>query len=434
MALSLRKPGPVMIESTSSMDRPVAVSVLTRKRLIIGGAAAVVVILVAAIAYPSIRLWMRADRSIDASTLGIATVTRGDLRRDVSVQARVVAALHPTLVSQAAGIVSLRAKAGQVVRSGEVLAVVDSPELRSSLDQARALSLALDADAGRQKIVSRQSDTRLHEQVSLAQTRLEAARRELVRAETLHKEGLYSSGDYERAQDAVHVAELEVEQAAREVPLTKETNDFDVRTRVLQAQRQAALTNELEKRYGDLTIRAPFDGMIAAFAVNDRDSVIANQPVVSIVNLSSLELELNVPEEYANETRIGTPVSINFGAEERSGHVTSVSPEVVNNQLTARAVPDGGWPAGMKQNQRATVRLVFESRRGVVKAPRGAWLDSGGGRVAYVVDGTSATRREIVAGTVGASEVEIVSGLREGERIVVSDLTPFANGNTVILH
>lgn len=424
-----------MIESTSSMDRPVAVaSGFTRKRVMIAATIALFVLIVAAIAYPSVRLWMRADRSVDASTLGIASVTRGDLRRDVSVQARVIAALHPTLVSQGAGIVSLRAKAGQVVRQGEVLAVIDSPELRSSLDQARAQSLSLQADADRQKIVSRQSDTRQQEQVALAKTKLDAAKRELVRAQTLHKEGLYSAGDFERAQDAVHVAELELDQATREVSLNKETSDFDVRTRVLQAQRQAALTDELEKQYGNLTIRAPFDGMIASFAVNDRDSVIANQAVVSVVNLSSLELELNVPEEYADETHIGTRVAINFGNEERPGHVTSVSPEVVNNQLSARAVPDGGWPAGMKQNQRATVRLVFESKHDVLKAPRGGWLDSGGGHTAYVVDGRSATRHEIAVGTVGASEVEIVSGLREGDRIVVSDLTPFANANTVILH
>ena len=424
-----------MIESTSSMDRPVAVpGGLTRKRLAVGGAIALAIVILAAVAYPSVRLWMRAERSVDASTLGIGTVTRGDLRRDVSVQARVVAALHPTLVAQAAGIVSLQAKAGQVVQKGEILAVIDSSELRSSLDQARASSLALQADADRQKIVSRQSDTRLQEQVALANTKVDAAKRELVRAETLHKEGLYSSGDYERARDAVHIAELELDQATREVSLTKETSDFDVRTRVLQADRQSALTGELEKRYAELTVRAPFDGMIAAFAVNDRDSVIANQPVVSIVNLSSLELELNVPEEYANDTHIGTRVTINFGSEERQGHVTSVSPEVVNNQLTARAVPDGGWPPGMKQNQRATVRLVFESKHNVLKAPRGGWVDSGGGHTAYVVDGKSASRREIAVGTVGASEVEIVSGLQEGERIVVSDLTPFSQANTVILH
>lgn len=423
-----------MIENTSSMDRPVAATAgLTRARVI---AAAVVASLaiVGAIAFPSIRRWVRADRSIDASTLGIATVTRGDLRRDVSVQGRVVAALHPTLVAQATGIVSLRAKAGEVVKSGEVLATIDSPELRSAVDQARAQSLSLEADAGRQKILSRQSDTRLREQAEIAQTKLDAARRELSRAETLHKEGLYSAGDYEKARDAVHVAELELKQATSEISLTKETSDFDVRTRVLQADRQKAATEELEKRYESLTVRAPFDGMIASLAVNDRDAVTANQPILNIVNLSSLELELQIPEEYANETRIGTAVAISFGAAEQPGHITAVSPEVVNNVLTARAVPDGGWPAGMRQNQRATVRLVFESKHGVLKVPRGAWLDAGGGHSVYVVDNGSATRREVSVGSVGATDVEIKNGLREGERIIVSDTSQFADARTVILH
>lgn len=424
-----------MIESSSSMDRPVVgAGGITRKRAIIAAVVTLLVAIAGIVAYPSIRLWTRADRSIDATTLGTGTVTRGDLRRDVSVQGRVVAALHPTLVAEAPGIVSIRAKAGEVVRRGEILAVIESPELRSQLDQARAQSLSLQADAARQKIISRQSDTRAKEQVALARTRLEAAKRELVRAETLHREGLFSAGDYEKARDAVHVAELEFEQASSEVGLTAESSDFDVRTRVLQAERQAAATAELAKRLDALTIRAPFDGMIASLAVNDRDAVTTSQAILNIVNLSSLELELTVPEEYAEETRIGTPVAIAFGSGEQPGHVTAVSPEVVNNQITARAVPDHGWPAGMKQNQRATVRLVFESKHGVLKVPRGAWLDSGGGRTAYVVDGNSATRRDVEVGSVGASEVEIVKGLREGERIVVSDISPFADAHTVILH
>lgn len=423
-----------MIGNRLSMDRPVAPpSGLTRPRMIAIGVV-VLVLIATAVALPAVRRWSRADRSIDATTLSIGTVTRGDLRRDVSVQARVVAALHPTLVAQGAGIVSLRTSAGQVVKKGDVLAAIDSAELRSALEQARAQSLSLQADAERQKIVSRQSDARLRQLADIARTKLDAARRALVRAETLHNDGLLNGGDYEKARDDVHVAELESNQATREITLGKESGDFDVRTRVLQAQRQESATAELQKRVDDLTIRAPFDGMIASVAVNDRDSVTPNQAILNIVNLSSLELELNVPEEYANETRIGTPVSIDLGAEERAGHITAVSPEVVNNQITARAVPDGGWPPGMKQNQRATVRLVFESKRGVVKAPRGAWLESGGGHTVYVVDGSSATRRNIETGSISVSEVEIVRGVREGERIILSDTSSFGDARNVILH
>lgn len=306
-----------MIQNASSMDRPVATpGRLTRPRLIALIALAVAVIL-AAIAFPSVRRWSRADRAIDATTLAVGSVARGDLRRDVSVQGRVVAALHPTLVAQASGSVTLQTKAGAVVKEGDVLAVIDSPEVRSALEQAKAQLLTLQSEVERQKIVSRQADARLRQQAELARTRLEAARRALKRAETLHREGLLNGGDYEKAQDDVHIAEGELAQASREITLSHESGDFDVRARVLQAGRQQSATVELQKRSESLTIRAPFDGMIASLAVNDRDSVTTNQPILNIVNLSSLELELTIPEEYASDTVIGTPVTITYGADEQ---------------------------------------------------------------------------------------------------------------------
>lgn len=423
-----------MIENSSSMDRSVAVpkGLTRRQRVALAGGIALVVM--AATLFPSIRRWSRADRSVDASTISIGTVTRGDLRREVSVQGRVVAAMHPTLVAPAHGTVTVSAKAGQVVRKGQVLAVIDSPEVRSALQQAQAQLQSLRSDTEGSKIAARQSAARLQQAADIAKMQHEAAKRALVRAETLHKEGLLNRGDYERAQDELHVAELEDAQATREIALSAESSGFTVKTKSLQAERQQAEAAELQKRFDDLTIRAPFDGLVAALSVNDGDSVTANAPIVSVVSLSSLELELNIPEEYAAETKIGTPVSISYGATEQPGHITAISPEVVGNQVTARAVPDGGWPEGMKQNQRVTTRLVFESKPNVLKLPRGAFLESGGGRTAYVVDGNVATKRDISVGSISVSELEITRGLHEGERVVVSDTTPFDGARSVILH
>src|ERR1043165_6454329 len=172
-----------MIQNASSMDRPVATpGRLTRPRLL--ALSGVGLLLIAgAIAFPAIRRWSRADRAVDATTLSIGTVTRGDLRRDVSVQGRVVAALHPTLIAPAAGSVSLKTNAGVVVKKGDVLAIIDSPELRSALQQASAQLLSLQADAERQKILTRQADARAKQLVDLNRTRLSAAKRVLERAE-----------------------------------------------------------------------------------------------------------------------------------------------------------------------------------------------------------------------------------------------------------
>ncbi|HEU4889671.1 MAG TPA: efflux RND transporter periplasmic adaptor subunit [Thermoanaerobaculia bacterium] len=431
VAPPLRKGTSQMIQDTSSMDRQVVVARTPRTMILIAVAGAAVLIL-AALLFPSIRRWARAEKAVDATSLRFGVVSRGDLLRDVSVQGRVVASLHPTLFSAGQGIVSLRTKAGSQVRQGDVLATIDSKELQSALEQARAQLLSIRAELDRQKIVARQSQLRARQSVDLLGLRLEAAKRNLVRNETTFREGLSNKADYESAQDGVRIAQMELEQARKELDLSRETLSFEIQTREQQVISQQSVAADLTKRVDELTIRAPFDGMVASVAVQDRDAVAPNQAVLTVVNLSSLELEIALPEEYAGETAIGTPATIAFNGREYQGKVTAVSPEVVANQVAA-TVAFTEQPEGLKQNQRLTTRLVFESKKDVLKVARGAFVDTTGGRSAFVVDGKMATRRAISLGVTSASEVEVLSGLSVGDTIVVSDTSAFGDATTVLL-
>lgn len=413
------------------MDRPAAVQRNPRRIAAIAGG--VVLLAVVAMAFPSMRRWAQADRAVDAGTLRFATVTRGDLMRDLSVQARVVASLSPTLFSAGQGIVTLRTRAGAQVKQGEVLAMIDSKELQAALDQAQSQLLSGRAELERQKIVARQTQLRAKQQVDLLNLRVAAANRQLERVERTFKEGLSNKADYETAQDNVRIAALELEQAKSELGLSRETLGFEVATREQQVLRLQSVAGELQKRVNDLSIRAPFDGMVATVAVQDRDAVAPNQPVLTVVNLDSLELEIGLPEEYTNETAIGTPAVISFLGRDYPGRVTAISPEVINNQVVATVAFDGEKPEGLKQNQRLTTRLTFESKRNVVKVARGPFLDAESNRAAYVVDGKMATRREIEVGATSVGEIEIVRGLKEGESIVLSDTSTFDDAKTVML-
>jgi HlyD family secretion protein len=420
-----------MIQDTSSMDRHVVVA-RTPRTMILIAVAVVSVLILSAVLFPSVRRWARAEKAVDATTLRFGTVQRGDLLRDVSVQGRVVASLHPTLFSSGQGIVSLRTKAGSQVRRGDVLATIDSKELQSALEQARAQLLSIRAELERQKIVARQTQLRARQSVDLLSLRLEAAKRALTRNETTFREGLSNKTDYESAQDGVRISKMELDQAKKELDLSRETLSFELQTREQQVVSQQSVAADLGKRVDDLTIRAPFDGMVASVAAQDRDAVAPNQAVLMIVNLSSLELEVALPEEYAGETAIGTPATIYFNGREYQGTVTAVSPEVVANQVAA-TVAFTGQPAGLKQNQRLTTRLVFESKKDVLKVARGAFVDATGGRSAFVVDGKMATLRPITLGVTSASEVEVLAGLSAGETIVVSDTSAFGDARTVLL-
>ena len=78
-------------------------------------------------------------------------------------------------------------------------------------------------------------------------------------------------------------------------------------------------------------------------------------------------------------------------------------------------------------------RLILDSHADVLKLPRGPFLDSGGGRQAYVVSQGLAVLREIEVGAISVSEVEIVSGLELGEKVILSDTSRLGSARRVLL-
>jgi HlyD family secretion protein len=253
-----------MIPGTSAMDKPVAPTKgLTRLQLIllaVGG----VLLLAIAFSMPALLRWARAEVAVDASRLNFGVIKRGDLDRDVSGQGRVVAALHPTLFSPVAGIVSLSVKAGTEVKKGQLLARVDSPELMSRRVQERSTLQALQSDLGRQEIAERQAAQRAKQTGDILAMRLAAAERAMTRAQELSAQGLINRVDFERAKDELELARLEATSAGQTAQFERESLTFEVQNRRLQVARQQSVVLETWRQADPAPVTAPFDGVVAA--------------------------------------------------------------------------------------------------------------------------------------------------------------------------
>ena len=421
------------IDNLSLMDRTVEKPKGLSRRAIVAIAAGGVVLVALLFAIPSLRRWSRADRSVDASRIRMGEVTRGLLVRDASAEGRIVASLHPTLFAPSAGIVALAVKAGSEVKKGQVLATIESPELKSRLLQERATLQSAESAWKRQEIDTRQDAIKNAHNVDLLEVRLSAARRLMERAQRAFDEGILNKTDYEKAKDDVRIAEMELKNAQETSQLAKETGDFDVQSKKLALERQASAAGELQRQVDQLTITAPFDGLVASVSVQDRDAVPANAPVVTVVNLSQFEVEITLPENYSTEVLPQTKASILYEGKEYPGHVTAMSPEVKDSQVKGTVVFDGTGPAGLRQSQRVSVRMLLESKPNVLKVPRGPFLESGGGRLVYVVENGVATKRDVTVGASSVSEVEIRSGLKEGEKVIVSDYSDFQGAKNILV-
>jgi HlyD family secretion protein len=318
-------------------------------------------ILIAAIlvAVPWVQRWASASISIPYDRVRIATVTRGDLVRDVSVQGRIVAAVSPTLYASNSGTITLHVDAGEQVLAGQVLATVDSPDLTSLLRQAESSLEQRKVELERQRIESRQLALEKRKEADLADVALIAASREKRRADDAHKRGVIPVIDYEKAQDELRNAELAYEHAIADAKLFDERLAFELRASEFEVGRQEILVVDLRRQVDDLSIKSPVDGIVGDLLVDQKAAVARDMPVMAVVDLSRFEIDAQIPESYADDLTIGMQAEILIGGESYPGRLVAVSPEIVNNQVASRIRFDAAGPANLRQNQRLTTRILL---------------------------------------------------------------------------
>jgi HlyD family secretion protein len=421
------------IRDTSGQDRPIDPKPKLQQRrykLIAAGGAGLLVLLVIGLL---IRNWLAAEISVPRERIRIAEVTRGPFIRDVAAQGTVVAAVSPTLYATAPGTVHFLVRAGDAVKKGQQLATVESPELVNELKREQNALAALELAVERQAIDTRQRLAANQQAIDLANVTIQAAERELRRAEDAWRDRVISERDYEKARDDAAAARVNHKHAIETAQLQKESLEFELRAKRLERDRQRLVVEDLQRRVDELTVKSPVDGVVGTLVVTERTSVAENAPLLTVVDLSGFEIEFTVPESYADDLGLGMEAEVTYGAKKYAAKVSAVSPEVRQGQVTGRLRFSGDTPQGLRQNQRVAARIILESRDDVLKVARGAFLDSGGGGIAYVVRDDIATRTKIRVGSTSISEVEILEGLEAGDRIIISNLGAFERVETVRL-
>jgi HlyD family secretion protein len=414
-----------MIKDTSGQDRPLAPS-RSRFPLRIAAAAG------ALIAFIGIAVWLasgwRASSSVaNASRLRIAAVTAGTLVRDAAVNGRVVAAVSPTLYAPAPATVSLKVSAGDTVKKGQVLAQLESPELASALRRELSTYEELKSEVGRQEIVAQKAKLSAVKEADQAEIERAAAQRVFERIERAGVVGVIARNDWEKAQDNLKSAEIRGRHATEAAKLEGSDIDLQLRSRREQLARQKLSLDEARRRVDELSVRAPMDGLVGSLAVVDRTVVPANAALMTLVDLTKLEVELEIPETYMQDLGVGLKVEISSGESRAVGTLAAISPEVIRNQVLARVRFEGAQPAGLRQSQRVQARLLIDERRNVLLLPRGPFVEAHGGKYAYVMEDGFAVKKPVRIGGVSVASIEMAEGVKAGDRVVIAGSEEFEN-------
>ncbi|MDR0525792.1 MAG: efflux RND transporter periplasmic adaptor subunit [Spirochaetaceae bacterium] len=184
--------------------------------------------------------------------------------------------------------------------------------------------------------------------------------------------------------------------------------------------------------YSKSPVISPVSGTVLSVPVNTGDTVTAQTAVYVVGDLSSLLVETFIPERFATVARKGLPAEVTLEAvpgETFSAAVEEVSPalDVASRTLKVRlrfTKPDSRIKAGMF----ATVTLVTRTKQDVLVVPRSALINTYGSWVVFTVKGNAAERRELTLGLESEEVVEVLSGLKPGEQVVIAGQNFLSDG------
>ncbi len=421
-----------MIKDTSKQDKTVQPTKKPVRSGIISSVFLIVIITTAWLSYPVFASLLSADSTISMRELRLATVEKGLFIEDIKVEGKTIAAINPTLYSMAEGTVFLKVKPGDTVIKNQLLAVIDSPELKSQHIQEQARLDELSLEVERQKIQTRREILNNQQTMEIAAINLAAAQSEMARSKASIEKSLISTLEYDQVVVRLKHAKLTSSHAIESLKLQKEQLEFELKALELQLQRQRHVSQELERKVTQLNILSPLDGIVGNINIQQKQAVLRNTPLLSLVDLTVFEVEAKIPENYADELGLGLEANILLNGEYHSGILTAISPEVINGQVAGRIKLTTQIP-GMRQNQRISAQIIIAKKQNVLTLQRGAFVASGSGKQAYKVINDTAELVNIKLGARSTGKVEVVSGLSEGDTVVISSLTPFREQLQVLI-
>jgi HlyD family secretion protein len=258
-------------------------------------------------------------------------------------------------------IAAVRAREGDRVAAGDVLARLDAAEL-----EARREAVAAQAEAARAVLAEMEAGARSEEvaqaraAVRAADRRLEDARRDLERARALHEGGAISQEALDKARTVYEVAAASLDQAREQLAMvrTGPRRERVVAQRASVASADAAL-REIEARLANATLTAPFAGRVTLRHREPGETVQPGQPVVTVMDPTDRWVQIYVPEDRIGTVSIGQPAVVtsdSYPDREHGGEVSFIASEA---EFTPRNV----------QTKEERVKLVYAVRVRILDDP-----------------------------------------------------------------
>jgi len=409
-----------------------------RRRLFIWAGIGVVVLTVAVVLVSRLK---PAAPTVDASTVWPDTVKRGDMIRQVRGSTGTLVPredsieLIPALTD--ATVVRIRVLPGTMVKPDTILMDLAAPEVEQKLLDAKLQVKQAESDY-KDKQAELQS-TLMDKKMAAAQIATENTQdnQQAKIDEQLYKLGVIAGVSYDKSKGTADQLAAQHKLSLQQLDLNEKNIEVQLASAQTKIDQAKALLALYQKQSDALEVRAGISGELDPLAtpVSVGTHVTAGTSLAEVVQLGKLKAALQIPETQARDIQIGQPASIDTHNGVVPGHVIRIDPAVLNGTRTVDVALDGPLPPGAVKGLSVDGEIDLETLKNVLTVGRPALGNENSTLSLFKEDPDhkTAERVQVKVGKASVNSIQVLDGLKEGDTVILSDMSRYDNVDRIRL-
>ena len=412
------------------MDRPIAPPSWWRRYWpYAAGALALIVAGAWLLSGPSGRIYR-----VPIDRLTISTVRRGPFEDYAAVRANVAPLITDYLTTEQSGTVKqVLVEDGAEVKAGEALIVLSSPQLELSVINREADTARQISELENTELELEQTRFQYQKDLLSIQYQMQKLRGQLARDRRLAAANAIPQVTFDKDKE-----KYQYESKLRDATIASHRNEQTIRARQL-AQLQATLKElhasliAARASLDNLTLRAPMDGQLSALNAEVGEAKAQGAVLGQIDSQNRFKLTARVDEFYLGRVALGQFALFRLNGRNYRAKVAKIYPQVTNGTFRIDMTFLGQAPVGIHAGQAIDIKLELGGAKIANMLPNGPFYQDTGGNWVFVLtpSGDSAIRRNVKLGARNPDEVEVLSGLKPGDRVITSSYEAYANMDRV---
>jgi HlyD family secretion protein len=372
----------------------------------------------------------QADPIVKESTLWIDTVRRGEMLRTVRANGTLVPREIRWVPAPAEGRVErVLRKAGERVSASDVLLEVSNQVMERDLLDAKWQLSAADADL---RNLTAQLDSELldrEDASTILESQLHVAELQSGRDKQLHDSGLLAKHDLDLSEAKLNELKTRKGIVNNHIAKSEAAREAQLAAQQAKVEQLRGLVELRQKQVDDLKVKAGIDGVLQQVFVEEGQQISPTTNVAKVARPDELKAELRVAEAQMRDVAFGQNVEIDTHNGKIAGKVERIDPAVEEGTVAVDVSLEGALPAVARPDLSVEGLIELERIQNALHtgrpvsavSPAPGMPSTTMGLFRITPDGTAAERVSVKVGRVSVSHAEILEGLNEGDRVVLSD-------------